>query len=542
MRILNQIIILITFLIAGCNQVSEVNKHLVKVDSLLYNNCVDSANMILKNIEPQTKEDSAYYFVLKAETDYRQRAIPDINEINYSINHYETHINNRNLANAYFYKACVYFIIKDTLPKECFTILKQAEQTSEKTSDDYLKNKIYAALSYANFSKNLTTEALKYAKKEYDSALKINRRRNIAYAEIRLSVCYRDLNLRDSAEYYIMQCKAFANDVDNDDRAYIYNLLGECFMMDNLDAAHQYFITALKYKTLPETYKNLATLYYEKNDTLNWRKYCDSALANAWYESKIDILSDIAHKNYEAKDLDAYKKTTDKTIETWKDFMNYEKQNLSLEIQKKYDFDKQHTEYERDIWILIAIICILILASLVFYMIHRHNLRKIKQLENDNAQLYEKQKVFIENLDEYKTQLVFLQKQNEELSCKSNDLVNIIDANKQMIATLQHKVDEMDVQNNEYLAVGKNIFDRMSQNLPISDYKERFANCLYYFETIHPDKTNIFDSYINLTIENKVFLICDDFLGKDDEQISKIFKISQTTVRTRRSKMKIKLS
>ena len=159
-----------------------------------------------------------------------------------------------------------------------------------------------------------------------------------------------------------------------------------------------------------------------------------------------------------------------------------------------------------------------------------------------NAQLYEKQKVFIDNLDEYKAQLVFLQKQNEELSNTSDNLASIVEANKQMISTLQHKVDEMDMQNNAYLAVGKTIFERMKQNLSITDYKENYANCLYYFETIHPDKTNIFDSYTNLTIENKVFLICDDFLGKNDEQMSTIFDISQTTVRTRRSKLKTKLS
>lgn len=535
------IFLCIIIIIAGCNTKSEVNRQLVQVDSLLYNNCVDSASTILKGIEPVTQEDSAYYFVLKAETNFRQGVLPNFDEINYSISHYETHNDNRKLANSYYYKVCA-FIARDTLPKECFILLKQAEQIAEKTSDNILKYKICSALTYANGTKNNTDEALKYVKKEYYYAKNQNCRSDIAYTLLRMSTCYREMGEKDSSEYYIMQCKGLIKEVDDDAKALIYNLLGECFMNENIDAAMQYYHAALKSKKLPETYKNLATLYYEKKDTLNWQIYCDSAMYNAWYESKLDMLSDIAQKNYDAKDIAAYKKTTDKAIETWKDFMNYEKHNLSLELQKKYDFEKQQTEYERDIWILVAIICILILASLVFYMIHRHNLRKIKQLEHNNALLYENQKVFNENLDEYKAQLEFLQEQNEELSSKSENLINIVDANKEMISTLQRKVNDMDVQNNEYLAVGKNIFDRMTQNLPISDYKERFANCLYYFETIHPDKTNIFDSYINLTIENKVFLICDDFLGKDDEQISKIFKISQTTVRTRRSKMKIKLS
>ena len=535
------IIICIIIIIAGCNTKSEVCQQLAQVDSLLCNNCVDSASTILKNIEPQTKEDSAYYFVLKAETDYRQGELPNFDEINYSISHYETYNNDRMLATSYYYKVCA-FIARDTLPKECFMLLKQAEQLSEKTSDNNLKNKIYTGLAYANGTKDNLDEALYYSKKEYYYAQKLNCRRDMAYALLTMATCYRLLEQKDSSEYYIMLCKSFANDVDTNDKSYIYNILAECFMQENPDAAIQYLNTSLKYKKKPQAYYLLAKIYYMKNDTLHWQKYCDSALALVWYKEKIDILTDIAQTHYDAKDITAYKKTTDSLVKTWKEYIDYKKNNLSLEIQKKYDFEKQQTEYEKDIWILVAIICILMVAGLVIFMVNRRNLRKIKQLENDNAQLYEKQKVFIDNLDEYKAQLVFLQKQNEELSSTSDNLASIVEANKQMISTLQHKVDEMDMQNNAYLAVGKTIFERMKQNLSITDYKENYANCLYYFETIHPDKTNIFDSYTNLTIENKVFLICDDFLGKNDEQMSTIFDISQTTVRTRRSKLKTKLS
>lgn len=80
----------------------EIFQQLVNADSLLYKNLVDSANNVLKEIEPKTKEDSAYFFVLKAENTYRKHNTPDFNEINFSIKYYEKHSKDRNLANAYY--------------------------------------------------------------------------------------------------------------------------------------------------------------------------------------------------------------------------------------------------------------------------------------------------------------------------------------------------------------------------------------------------------------------------------------------------------
>ena len=512
------------------------------VDSLLYNNYVDSAKVVLENITSITKEDSAYYYVLKAETDYRQGEIPDTNEIKYSISYFEKNNDNRKLANAYYYKACAYIVTCSSLPKDCFILLKQAEQLSGKTSDFSLKNKICAALAYANGIKNQSDEAIKYAKKEYYYAKQMGSRRDIAYALLRLSTCYKDIGQRDSSEYYIMQCKMLANEVNDDDKSFVYNLLGECFMNDNPEAALQYFHTALKYKSLSIVYSNLAKVYLGKKDSLNWKKYCDSALSNAWYETKIDILSDIAQKNFESKDINNYKITTERMIETLKDFNDYEKKNISLEIQKKYDFKKQQTEYEKNVWVLIAVIGLLTVVSLAFAIIYKHNLHKIKQLEQENARLYENQKLSNEINDEYKSQLDFMINQNKKMTSKSDNLTSVIAANKDMIAQLRGKIDELTQQSKEYYAIGKMIFDRMNQNLSIANYKRNLANCLLYFETTYPDKAKIFDSYAELSIENKIFLICDDGLNKTDDEMASIFDISSTTVRTRRTKLKKKLS
>jgi DNA-directed RNA polymerase specialized sigma24 family protein len=520
------IITLTILLFVGCQPKSEAYWQLVNADSLLYNNCVDSAIAVLEDVEPLIKRDSAYYFVLDAETRYRQWKCPDIDELNYSINYYEKHHDNRKLANAYYYKACT-FIVRDTLPKECFILLKQAEQSAEKTSDNSLKNKIYSALSYANGAKNQTEEALKYGKKEYYYAQKVNCRRDIAYALLRLSTCYCILGQRDSSEYYIMQCKMLVDEVNDSDKPFIYNLLGENCMTENLDAAIEYFNKALRFKKLPQTYQNLARIYHAKNDTLNWQKYCDSALSNAWYDTKIDILTDIAHINYADRNIAAYKNTTDKTIGILKDFVKYEKNNYSLEIQRKFDFEKQKIEYTRNIFICITIITTLIALCIILYQRRRHDkqkaLQKELETENHNLQLYNKLCESQNIIDEYEQNLRYL-----------NDLLDQADSEEYQVSKKQIA---------EVVEKGKAIFQKIEQNGCIAADKEYWVFCIFYFQNTFSKKAiKVFKNYQELTTEEKIFVIIDDFLTKTDSEIASILDISQTTVRTRRSKMKGKMS
>ncbi|MBR4327819.1 MAG: hypothetical protein IKP73_20065 [Bacteroidales bacterium] len=520
------IITLTILLFVGCQPKSEAYWQLVNADSLLYNNCVDSAIAVLEDVEPLIKRDSAYYFVLNAETNYRQGECPDIDELNYSINYYEKHHDNRKLANAYYYKVCT-FIIRDTFPNDCFVLLKQAERTAEKTSDIDLKNKIYAAFAYINHVTNQIEEALKYAKKEYVYAQKLNNRRDIAYALIRMSICYRDFNLRDSADYYIKKCKMLVDEVNASDKSFIYNLLGEICMAENLDSATQYFHSALKYKKYPEPYQNLARIYHAKNDTLNWQKYCDSALSNAWYDTKIDILTDIAHINYADRNIAAYKNTTDKMIGILKDFVKYEKNNYSLEIQRKFDFEKQKIEYTRNIFICITIITTLIALCIILYQRRRHDkqkaLQKELETENHNLQLYNKLCESQNIIDEYEQNLRYL-----------NDLLDQADSEEYQVSKKQIA---------EVVEKGKAIFQKIEQNGSIAADKEYWVFCIFYFQNTFSKKAiKVFKNYQELTTEEKIFVIIDDFLKKTDSEIASILDISQTTVRTRRSKMKGKMS
>ena len=526
MKLTGILILMVVCVAASCDTASETNRDIARADSLLCHNLVDSAAVLLDGLEPQSASDSAYYFVMGAEVSYRRGEPIDLDEVDYSIKYYMQHLDNRKLACAYYYMVCAYFV-KDTFPNDCFILLKKAEHAADLTTDVNLKNKICSALTFANHADNHIDEALKYAKKEYGYALILENRRDIAYALIRMSLCYRHSGIKDSAEHYINKCRMLVDEVDDGDKSFIYNLLGEFCMEYDPNAALNYFRSALKCKKLPETYYNVAQIYLSRNDTSRWHAYCDSALSNAWYEEKIDILSDIAQSNYEDDNIAAYKRTTDMMLDTWKDFIKFEKDNLTLEIQRKYDFERQQAVYQRNIFICLTMIVVLVGLCVI---IHQKRLRdrqsiiqKNLEAENHNLQLYNELCEAQNRIAEYEQNIQHLHNLLDVAESKEYD------ASKKQIA--------------EILDRGKSVFEKIDKTVCVADDTEYWIYCIFYFKTKYPRRSKaLFDNYSKLTTDEKLFVIIDDYFKKQDADIATILNISPVTVRTRRSKLKSKLS
>ena len=85
-RLITIVTAIVLFMVA-CSSKNSAYKQLVMVDSLLLDhNYEDSALSILKKIEPQTKEDTAYYNILKTAADYNEYVeINSLENIDYSI-------------------------------------------------------------------------------------------------------------------------------------------------------------------------------------------------------------------------------------------------------------------------------------------------------------------------------------------------------------------------------------------------------------------------------------------------------------------------
>ena len=144
-------LLLATIFMIGCKS-GNVTALLEQIDSLLVHDKVDSAQIMLGNIPMETihyKKDSAYYYLLLTETEYR-KWIPTKSDsaINFCITHYEKNPDNEKLARAYYYKG-VTFSPHIGIP-QTIILLKRAEEYANKTDNRLVKHKIYETLSYYN--------------------------------------------------------------------------------------------------------------------------------------------------------------------------------------------------------------------------------------------------------------------------------------------------------------------------------------------------------------------------------------------------------
>ena len=532
------------FIILSCSHNSDTYRQLIAVDSLLLeHNYEDSALFILNNIVPKTKRDSAYYNILKISAAFRrEKTINNFAGINSSIKYYTDNYDARKLAYAYYYKSTIYIEL-DSAIIETVPLLKKAEQIANNTTDYRLLDRVYAGLTFANARLGELDEAIKSARKELFYAKKTNDSYCIAYALIYLSTLHRYWSPdTDSSKYFISQCVQYANLIEDLDKPMFYNYIGESIMNNDPAIAKQYFNDALKYKYLTDAYLNLAKIYYAENELETAKKYCDSALITPSLYSKIGTLTILAEYYFKKNNIEQYKKTTAELIETQAKISQKKESRKILELQRKFDFEKQQTDFDKKVLILILTIVLLVFICLFTILLHKQRMHATREkeleLENRNSQLYSEILTMSTGIDLYEKQILQLKNENKYLSNQKSNLAQTIANNNAQIERLQNKIEKLNKQKYEYIETGKIIYHKIEQNQPITMFDDKWANCVYYF--IYIENENIFDRYNGLTVNDKIFLIADAFLKKSDEEIAKILAVSTGTVRSRRSKIKRK--
>ena len=510
-------IVLVLLLAAcfSCSKKNEVYRLLVEVDSVLYANYPDSAKTMLRGITPQTSADSAYYNILKTQTDYLLHATEyDFTDIDFSINYYQKHHDAQKLANAYYYKAMI-DVDHDLLTKETALLLKEAEKLSEETYDNNLKNKICSALAYSNGILGNYVESLKYSKKEYYYAKKLNNSRDIAYGLLRLSTNYLKNGMTDSSEYCIVECKRLVQYINDGDKAFVYSLLGESFMRTNIDSAQIYFTAALKHKKLSSAYRCLMDIYFAKNDSATANLYCDSALMFTWNKERIAIYAELAQKYFDCKDIKGLKNVTDNIISTHYEILLEDQNKYLLELQRKYDLDLLHHKI-RTRMVLASIVLIL------FILLHRIRVRRVENKRIKAELDYSKAKNTLALLEERITVLESEKKsKTKELSVlkeKAENLKNEIQAN------LQH---------------GHDLYDKLKRGESVIAWSDFDILCMLdFFGTINQEFVACLDNdYKDLNASQKLFLTVDFLMEKEDHIVGKMLGLEKQSLWNKRNRI-----
>ena len=333
------LLILTTIFMVGC-QGSSMSGQLAQIDSMLVHDQVDSAKTCLEQIQLANignKADSAYYYLLLAESRYRLKG-PDSSDssTNFSINYYKDTFDKEKLARAYYYKGVNTY--KSSEPQEGILLIKQAEELAEKTNNTILIHKIYEKLSLYNSNSYEKRLALKYAQKAFEIATRINDKERQAVALIYMAGDYASLGKKDSLAICIQECLPLIDFISENDKAYLYTRIGELYVDDEPEMAKKYLQKAVDIHPQSRTYLTLSNIYLKEGELTRAQEVWDRALKmNGSTKVKIDILKAMRQQSSERKDYLKANALADSILHMQKQFYDSQREDQVAEIQAKYD-------------------------------------------------------------------------------------------------------------------------------------------------------------------------------------------------------------
>jgi tetratricopeptide (TPR) repeat protein len=516
--------ILTTMLLLGCQSKNDAVEQLVLTDSLLIQDMVDSAKVIigdisLKNMD--SKEDSAYYYLVQTETNYRKR-IPMESEfgINYSLSYYETINDNEKLARALFYKGVTTF--NKNRIQQTIHLLKQAEELAEKTNNLLLKHKIYDKLSYYNGDLYEYELSKRYALKALDISRKIKSKKRQSAALLYLFTCYFETGQKDSALICANQCSSLLSLQDSINLPYLFFDFGRIYEKDDPQLAKAYLKKAIAIKGIPNAYNTLANIYLREDSTEKANDMWEQALyrtRNSLMNTmRIDIFNAMRQQAMEHGDYRQANALADSAANWMKQYYEVQQQDRLAEIQAKYDKKVAEQELWNKVYgwgLVIVVIGGLLITGLGYYSYQGMKAAKLLAETQAETALY--------------TQKV------KELEASGQ-------ANTKEVARLNRKINELQQRQAGILANGKRLYDALQEGaITVRWGKADFTDFIEYYKLKDLAYVNDLQTDYDRLSPKYMFFAILEHEGRTDEEIMHIMGIGESTMRSTRSRINSKI-
>ena len=519
MKKIGWILVIIT-MISGCG---EARHPMLKEAADIIHQHPDSARVLINKVDTTSlsEADLAEYHLLKVMTDYIVLHQADGDSlVTTCVDYYDKHGDAWHRGRAYYYRAG----IRRHLLGRTFDAIKDykvAETIAEDADDELLKNMVYDNLAYANYNCLNPLLILEYSQKYLESSRKMN----------------------DSV--MILRSLQFCAS------AYAY--------MDQSDSAYACIFRSMDYIDLADSilradiYHNIAAMYEKKGDTENARKYLEkwkndkSASSYKGYETMARLLEaqghyqeaiETARKCLTEKDplmrshsmevlSRLYEKTGDMSaaldMKRQKDAFtdSVMKANHSLEIadwQKKFDEKRWEERSQRRMKKMGMVIFVILLMLAMGYWWYWRRLRSLRFRLDEHAR----------RISENQAEIERLQQSGE--------------ANDQTIANLNMQIENSRQMISNKLLIGTQCFVKLQQKNSIADMTADEKQCLInYFAQLRPKRWQEWErTYASLTPSQYLFLILQDDLHYDDNTIAHILDVKPASLRTLRSRIKVR--
>ena len=503
----------------GCGK-DRVSERLIQIDNLLNADKVDSAKILLGSIpmsDLQSKKDSAFYYLMQTEIQYR-KWIPAQSDsaINYSVSYYQGSSDKEKLARAYYYKGVA--ILENKEFTEAIYMVKRAEKLADKTDNLLLQHKIYETLSHYNSSAYEKNLALRYAKKAYQVSKELNDKNRQAIALIYMAGDYHSLGRMDSLAICIQECLPLTNFITDRDKAYLYTRMGELYTDSEPEMAKKYLLKAETIHPQLWTYVALSNIYMKENDIEKAQKIWKKAQQMAGsLTAMIKVLSAMRHQCMEQEDYRQANALADSIIQK-QDLLYSQREQAKIgEIQAKYDKEAAERDIKEQVmgWGLALLVMVVVIFSWLSYRSYK-GMRAKKELAETKVQL-------------------------EAYTRKAEELEKSDKTNTKEIGELHKKINELHHRHAGILAKGKLLYEDIAEGGTTVHWgKDDFINYLEYYKLKDLPFVNEMETNYNHLSPKYIFFAVLEHEGHDDEDIQHIMGISESTLRSTRSRINSK--
>ena len=541
----------ISLFIVSCSQ-NEICSSLKTAEDIINDN-PDSTLSILREIDNDALKDNqlkALYGLLYTSANIKKQKVPDNDSlIDYSIQFFDNNNDSYHLADSYYYKGMMCYAKKQLEVSAHY--LKKAESLSIKYGYSRITNKIYERLSYLNYITDNKALTLEYSKKYLNSSIELKDRTLISRAFVMVASSYAAVNLSDSAYYYLESGLRYIDGVDSVLKADILVDVGEMYYeKGDLDLSENNALQSDSIHPNPHAKMLLGKIEYQRGDRIKAKKYWDHALSINDVKVKKELYKIVANYYAETGNYDdAY--VISLKLDSLNDAINISSKTVQ-ELQLKYDRAKSESELYQKILYALVIAFLTSIGLLTFLRFHQRRVRSynstINTLTNKNETYKSEIESFSEKVNMYQHEIgLYVSKVSnyEEEISKNIEKIKLLktsDRSKQKeIDELKDNISTLYKSIMSELQKGYTIYETIKNRKPIVHYSDEDLNSLVDFYKIINNKvfSGWLERYTPLSVRQYVFLILED-LGYGDYDIADVLGVSDTTVRSTRSRIKKK--
>lgn len=480
--------LILNFTLNACFEKNgEIYQNIALADSLSRYDQRDSAKKILQtiNLSSATEREKAYLNLISfrfsdTDTTKYDSILWSSEKLFYS------KYDKNKLSEIYLKISTHYFRDRDMYDSAIY-YLPKSEKLALEVNDYYLLTHINYLKSIFHYYERDLNNAKLDNDLQFLYANKSHSQRLIAYAKLDKAMVCKELNMKDSAKFWLNATLLDADKIEFHDKALIYNAFGELSEEKDTALAIEDFQKSLEFYSYIPAQINLAKVYLKKKNFSKVEEICNEGLQYEWPETRIEFLKLLCQcrklQNNYVSAIEIQEKIISAKDSIIK-IINTENQKLASTQFRFYKNNNTQngTYFYKNILILVGIIIVLII--IIIYHKNKCNLLK-KELLSLNQQFEAGKKI-----------------------------------------------------NSKIINVGEIFYTQITNNQPIASWTTvDMVNFIEYYRAIKPDFVEDLDNnYNKLSPRYKIILILED-MQKSIDEIKIIMSFEETSYYSAKSRI-----